>query len=143
MSVVYDFDEMLAISRAKRSETDAKTLLLLIPGAIHVEATDEKEKDKRGIDYIVTLRRGAQIYKVTDYILYTFHPDDTDECFLIPFQLLRMAAIRNIDKWLRYKKREVTSRSGGRTWTTQFTYVPYSILVEAINKEMRLKRTAL
>ncbi len=56
----HDFGEMLDFSRGVREQTDVATLLNMIPGAVEVKKTDE-DKDRKGIDYIVTLRGGAEI----------------------------------------------------------------------------------
>jgi len=175
-SKVYDFDIMLQRSKRERAKQDLAALLDLIPGAVSARETEDIERDKKGIDYIVTLRSGADIYidakqtlkperhtwrygepellievysaletqkagwtldesKVTDYILYSFCPEDTQRRFLVPFQLLRMAARKYIHKWLEYKRREVKTKSRGRGWTTVVTYVPVSKLMQAVMSE--------
>ena len=57
---IYDFGERLGFSRGKREDTDLLSLKKLIPGCICVEKTDITT-DKKGIDYIATLRRGSII----------------------------------------------------------------------------------
>ncbi len=56
----YDFDEMLAYSNGAQKTTDIETIRSLLPGCTDVTKTDTKT-DKTGVDYIATLRRGAQV----------------------------------------------------------------------------------
>lgn len=58
---MHDFGMKLAFSRGVRELTDMETLQALIPGCTSVIKTDV-QLDKTGVDYIATLRRGAQIY---------------------------------------------------------------------------------
>ncbi len=60
MNNVYGFSERLAFSQGVVAETCEATLISMIPGSVSVEKTDT-ETDKTGIDYVVTLRRGATI----------------------------------------------------------------------------------
>lgn len=57
---VYDFDERLAFSKALRQESDEATLRVLFPRCVSVVKTDT-DMDRMGVDYIVTLRRGARL----------------------------------------------------------------------------------
>lgn len=61
MDLQYDFVERLEYSRGTRLLTDLDTIKGMIPGCVSVVATDT-ETDKKGIDYIATLRKGAQIF---------------------------------------------------------------------------------
>jgi hypothetical protein len=58
--MTYSFTEQLAFSRGIREQTDIETLEAMIDGSVCIEKTDE-ETDRRGVDYIVTLRKGAKI----------------------------------------------------------------------------------
>lgn len=57
---MHDFGVKLAYSRGVREITDIETLQRLIPGCVSVRKTDTR-LDKKGVDYIATLRRGADI----------------------------------------------------------------------------------
>lgn len=56
----YNFDERLAFSKGRLQESDEATLRLMFPECESVEKTDE-DLDRAGVDYIVTLRRGAVV----------------------------------------------------------------------------------
>jgi hypothetical protein len=58
--VNYDFDERLAFSKARRQDSDIDTLRAMFPTCLSVTKTGEAE-DRAGTDYIVELRRGAQL----------------------------------------------------------------------------------
>jgi hypothetical protein len=58
--MITEFATKLAMSRGIREQTDIETLKTWLPGCVSVEKTDV-QTDKKGIDYIATLRRGAQI----------------------------------------------------------------------------------
>lgn len=60
MTIEYDFDEQLAFSKAARQESDTATLSVLFPKSVSVVKTGTVE-DRNGVDYVVTLRRGAQL----------------------------------------------------------------------------------
>lgn len=76
--------------------------------------------------------------KLTDYTLHIFDHSDTREVFLLPFQLLRMAFIRNYKTW-----RKQFSKSNGRdiqnsgTWESECVFVPAWMVLDAIADEMR------
>jgi len=57
---MHDFGSKLRASRGIRELTDIETLRDMIPGCVSVIKTDE-QTDRNGVDYIATLRRGAQI----------------------------------------------------------------------------------
>jgi len=170
--MIYAFEEMLAISKGSRKDTDAATIHSLLDGCIAVRSAD-LELDLRGVDYIARLRGGAEVYidaktrqqgcrrhwsgepelaielwsvkptaatkgkpgwtldeaKLTDLVLYTWHPSDCDEAYLLPFQNLRMAARRNIRAWMAEHKTDVQS-SG--SWRSEAVFVPASKVVSAI-----------
>jgi hypothetical protein len=56
----YDLDERLAFSKARCQETDLDTLRLMFPIATNIRKTSLAQ-DKAGVDYVVTLRRGAEM----------------------------------------------------------------------------------
>lgn len=168
----YSFDERLAFSRGKRELTDIETLKTMIPGCITITKTDVKT-DKLGIDYIATLRRGAEILidakardkgasrfwkgepdlalekwsvipdkgitgkvgwtlcekKQTDMILFTFDPSDTQDVFLMSFQLLRIAFVRNITAWYSRFNHAPQNSFG---WRSECVFVPVSVVFNAI-----------
>jgi len=67
--------------------------------------------------------------KVTDLILYTFDPSDSETRFLLPFQNLRIAARRLIHHWaLRFGMR---TQDNGR-YESQAVFVPASEVISAI-----------
>ena len=71
--------------------------------------------------------------KECDLILYVFDPEDTDKYYLIPFPLLRQAAINNLVTWdYRYGQR--TQRSLG--WKSKCMMVPASVVINAVKAEM-------
>ena len=59
--MTYDFDERLAFSKGKRQSTDETTILSLLDGCVTVTASST-ELDRRGVDYVATLRGGAEVY---------------------------------------------------------------------------------
>ena len=176
----HSFTEKLAFSRGVRQDTDIETIMALIPGCVGVIKTDI-EQDKKGTDYIATLRQGAQILidakarakgasqwwkkdgpelaletwsvmpegkygksfeqtklgwtldesKETDLILFTFDEGDTDKVFLICFQLLRMAFLKNLKLWARLYK---TGTQDSSSWQSQCVFVPASVVLNAIKK---------
>lgn len=58
--MIYYFDERLAFSKARRQQWDEATLKELFPKSVSVEKTGV-ELDRAGVDYVVTLRRGARL----------------------------------------------------------------------------------
>jgi len=78
--------------------------------------------------------------KLTDYVLYTFDPVDTQEVFLLPFQLLRMAFRRNAVDWMTHFHPKTCTTNGGNGnggWTTQSVFVPAWCVIEAVADQMR------
>ena len=57
---IHSFDEKLAYSRGVREATDIETIRSLIAGCESVRKTDLFD-DRAGVDYIATLRRGAEV----------------------------------------------------------------------------------
>lgn len=58
--MIHYFDERLAFSKALRQQCDEATLKDLFPKCVSVEKTGV-EMDRAGVDYVVTLRRGARL----------------------------------------------------------------------------------
>lgn len=58
--MIHDFGQKLAFSMAERQAFDIELLKNAIVGCVSVEKTDE-ETDKTGVDYVATLRRGAEV----------------------------------------------------------------------------------
>lgn len=78
--------------------------------------------------------------KLTDYVLYIFDPSDTAEVFLLPFQLLRSAFIKNAEPWRIHNRVGVCQTNGGPKnggWSTESIFVPAWCVIEAITAEMR------
>lgn len=73
--------------------------------------------------------------KAVDLILYTFHPDDWPECYLLPFQHLRMAFIRNYYRWADVYS--ITNQCSG-SWRSRAMFVPAKVVIDAINEVMRI-----
>lgn len=69
--------------------------------------------------------------KMTDLILFTFAPQDTPLCYLMSFQLLRIAFRRNYDQWRRQYKNDIQD-SGA--WRSRCVFVPVSIVFAAIQE---------
>lgn len=73
--------------------------------------------------------------KSTDLVLYTFDASDTNLAFLLPFQSLRMAARRMINKWMKEFKVDVQrSNRGQLQWQSQAVFVPAQIVINAIDQ---------
>ena len=166
----YDFSERMAFSRGARENFDIQTLLAMIDGCVRVEKTDTR-LDKGGVDYVATLRNGAQVLidakardkgcskywkkngpevaletwsvkpdssnnfngktgwtlcekKQTDLILFTFHPTDTMETFLVSYQMLRIAFRRHLKIWKSSGLLLATQRSD--TWFSECLFVPWN-----------------
>ena len=67
----------------------------------------------------------------TDLIFFQFDPSETDECFLVSFQLLRMAFIRFIDEW--YAKYKVGIEDSG-WWESECVFVPAMVTLDAMKQ---------
>lgn len=178
----YDFCGQLEFSKGQRQTTDLDTIKAMIDGCASVQVAD-RNLDRQGIDYIATLRGGAEIFidakarekgcsrfwksgpefaledysvvprfpgdpgkagwtldesKKTHLILFTFDPSDTDDCFLVSFQLLRMAFRRNYRTWKDQYKND-TQQSNG--WKSHCIFVPASVVLDAIQQTSKGKIT--
>ncbi len=75
--------------------------------------------------------------KQTDYTLHTFDPTDSVFCYLLPFQLLRVAFREHIREWRsKYPCYEQQSYDGDLTWRSQAVFVPVRVVLAAIALEM-------
>jgi len=72
--------------------------------------------------------------KATEYTLHTFDSADSNQAYLLPFQLLRMAFHRNFTGWSQQYKR--ATQDSGR-WQSECLFVPAYIVLDAIGKEMQ------
>ncbi len=176
----YDFNERLTFSRGIREGTDISTLQNMIPGSISCRKTTEQE-DRSGVDYVLTLRRGAiinvdaksrdagcskwwlkrsepelalELWSIrphqgsagkcgwtssessnVDLILFTFDRADTHSCFLVPFQLLRVAFRKFGADWIKnpdFKSDIQKSRRGNSNWESECVFVPHWVVEAAI-----------
>jgi len=59
--MTYGFAEQLEFSKGARQSTDAQTIMSLLDGCSSVVPATV-ELDKKGVDYIATLRKGAEVY---------------------------------------------------------------------------------
>lgn len=185
MDKVYTFKSKLQFSCGVAENTHPDTIKKLIVGCIAVRKAP-LEMDKTGIDYIGTLRGGAEVMidmktrepgckkfwkfnketqrvepevsleiwsgmpcekkpsgktgwtldesKLTDYTVHVFDTNDTNEVFLLPFQILRMVFRENLETW-RKQYRVAIQNSG--THKSQCMFVPAHVVLEAIKARMR------
>jgi len=56
----YGFAERLAFSKSITSITPTEIVMDMLPGCVSISGTD-LALDKRGVDYVATLRRGAEV----------------------------------------------------------------------------------
>ena len=174
----YSFDERLAFSNGIVGATCLDTIKAMMIGVDKIERSTLKD-DKNGIDYWVTLRRGARVgidhkardsgcsrfwtngepelslelwsvlpengnagvvgwtlseTKNTDYTLHTFDKKDTDQCYLLPFQLLRMAFRSRCKDWMKMMRGPAIQNSG--RWKSQCVFVPAFMVLDAIQEAM-------
>ena len=173
----YGFGEQLAFSRGQREATDKDTIKKMIDGCVDCVKTDEAT-DKRGVDYVATLRRGARVLidakarqpgarkywgplgpdlaleiwsvipgpdstKKTGWtlsetsevglILFTFDSSDTNDCFLVSAQHLRIAFRRSFALWTKlYKPQQQRTVSGSTSWLSESVFVPACVVLAAI-----------
>lgn len=59
--MTYDFYEQLKFSKGARQDTDKDTIMAMLSGCASVVEASEK-MDRAGVDYVATLRRGAEVY---------------------------------------------------------------------------------
>lgn len=68
-----------------------------------------------------------------DLILYTFDSKDCEKFYLLPFQHLRTAFIKNGRDWINKFQRKKQNSNG---WQSEAVFVPASIVLNAIQNEM-------
>lgn len=67
--------------------------------------------------------------KETDLVLFTFDPTDTDRCYIVSFQLLRVAFERHKILWLKQYWDAPQPNNG---WTSHCVFVPVNVVFRAI-----------
>lgn len=72
--------------------------------------------------------------KQTDMIFYTFHPSDSTETFLIPFQHLRMAFRQSWPMWSKVYRRKTQDSF---KWQSESIFVPANVVLRAIDSVTR------
>ena len=72
--------------------------------------------------------------KLSDLILYTFHPSDTSNAYILPFQHIRMAVHKYMREWIaKYGIKTQETEINGFRYESQAVFIPASVLVEAIS----------
>lgn len=72
--------------------------------------------------------------KLSDLILYTFHPSDTSNAYILPFQHIRMAVHKYMRQWIaEYGVKTQETEINGFRYESQAVFIPASVLVEAIS----------
>lgn len=82
-----------------------------------------------------TLNENSEV----DLILYTFDPSDCNSFYLIPFQNLRLAFIKNFREWKsKYgvKEQESKKEESGKNWTSKAIFVPASVVIRSVSETM-------
>ena len=75
--------------------------------------------------------------KQTDYILHTFNIADSDQAYLLPFQLLRACFVRKGPEWqFEFKTDVQMSVRGMNSWCSQCVFVPASVVIQELLKCM-------
>lgn len=79
--------------------------------------------------------------KQTEYIFYSFDQEDSSECFLIPFQLLRAVFKNNGRTWCKIygQKPQKSINNYGKSWESMAVFVPASVVLHAVFRAMRTK----
>lgn len=73
--------------------------------------------------------------KQTDYTLHTFDQSDTDQCYLLPFQLLRIAFREHKADWEQNFQVAIQHSDG---WDSECIFVPAWCVIDAIREAMEL-----
>jgi len=72
--------------------------------------------------------------KQTELVLFTFDPADHENCYLVSFQLLRMAFRSYLREWrIVYRVADQSTSTPGDNWKSQCVFVPVWTVYEAIN----------
>lgn len=82
-----------------------------------------------------TLSESSQL----DMVLYTFDKTDSDQFYLIPFQNLRTAFIRNMPQWAAkygWKRQRSEGWTIFNNWKSEAMFVPASVVIEAVKQTM-------
>lgn len=79
------------------------------------------------------------VSKKTEYVFYIFDQSDSNECFLIPFQLLRSAFKKNGRDWYNEfgSKIQKSTDANGNTWQSEAIFVPAPVVLSAVFDVMK------
>ena len=69
--------------------------------------------------------------KETDLVLFAFDPSDSPDCFLVSFQLLRVAFKQNHASWLRTY---FDANQQSDSWRSHCVFVPAAVVLDAIQR---------
>ena len=72
-----------------------------------------------------------------DMILYSFDPTDWNKFYLVPFQHLRMAAIKNYWRW---RENYRCSEQYNDSWISECIFVPADVVLEAVKNTMFMEQ---
>lgn len=76
----------------------------------------------------------------TDMVLYTFDKDDFNGFYLLPFQHLRMATLRNGRNWYgKYKHSVQPNPKDNPRYESECMFVPASVVIKAVADEMQFE----
>lgn len=78
--------------------------------------------------------------KCTHYTLHTFHPSDSAEAFLFPFQLLRKTYCINSKLWNALYPHGI--QNSGR-WESECVFIPVGVIFSALRQAMQLSLVQL
>lgn len=74
--------------------------------------------------------------KEVDLILYTFEPEDSNEVFLLSFDMLRIAFVRFFHEWR--AEYGIKPQDSGN-WKSRAIFVPASVVLDAITQVSRYR----
>ena len=86
--------------------------------------------------------------KETDLMLFTFHPEDSLDVYLVSFQLLRLAFLRFFTAWCgsvngtkrgRYRREIQETNRENCCWESECVFVPVTVVFAAIEDVMQGK----
>lgn len=179
----FSFAVQLDFSHGTHGGTDEETIRRLLTGCTSVRQAVRAE-ERRGIDYVATLRRGAEVNvdkkartkgcsswwqngpefaleiwsvvpkgwqklgdpgrgvtgwtlnegKDTDLVLFTYDPADTELCYLVAFQPLRIAFHRHLRAWWP-KYRHAPQHTQEGDYLSMCLFVPASVVLDAIRAD--------